>query len=511
MALPKEPRQKMINIMYIVLTALLALNVSKEVLNAFKIVNESIRDSNHSIATKNNQTYADFDKQMKNDPARVGPIRAKADSVRAICTRINNYLDSLKKLVVSESGGLDDSGNIRYDDNLEAPTRVMQNYGQGPRLEKMIGTVRGQLLGMVDPEFRLQLVNTLPLKVEIPRTNDPENNNDWTAAHFKMVPTIAAVTILSKFQNDVKNSESMVIDHLYSQISKQNFVFNQYSVLVSANAGYIMTGQKYEAKIMLGAYSTTVNPSITVNGQSIPVVSGLGTYDVVGGGVGDHTYKVAIALKDQTGKVQVYNTSESYTVGASSFSVSADKMNVMYIGVDNPISIAAAGVPAESVNASLSGGGTLTKTGTGHFIGRVTSVGNVTINVSGSVGGQIKTLGNMVFRTKRMPDPYPTVAGSKGGMLRAALFRLQEGVQSTMPPDFAFDVRTLVTSFTIGFQGQGFPDYIEKNCNSAYFSPEVKSLIGRCRPGTRVYIDNIRAYLPDGTTRNIGSLVYRLN
>ncbi|HUX84636.1 MAG TPA: gliding motility protein GldM, partial [Chitinophagaceae bacterium] len=456
-------------------------------------------------------TYSEFEKQMLVDPARVGPIKAKADSVKLLAARMNTYLDSLKNLVIQQSGGLDDSGDVKYADNLEAPTRVMENFGNGPVLKKRIQKLRDQLLSFVEPAYRQQFVNTLPLKVEIPHTNDPENNNDWTAAHFKMVPTIAAVTILSKFQNDVKNSESMVIDHLFSEISKQNFVFNQYSVLISANSGYVMAGQKYEAKIMLGAYSTTVNPTITVNGQAIPVSAGMGTYDVLGNGVGEHTYNVGIALKDQSGKIETYNSSQNYTVGASSVSVSADKMNVMYIGVDNPISIAAAGVPAETINASLAGPGSIVKSSTGHFIARVTAVGDVTVNVSGSLDGKIKSMGSMQFRTKRMPDPFPTVAASKGGMLKSALFRLQEGVSASMPPDFEFDVRSVVTSFTIGFQGEGFPDYIERNCNSAYFSADIKQLIARCKPGTRVYIDNIKAHMPDGTTRDIGSLVYKLN
>lgn len=511
MSLPKEPRQKMINIMYIVLTAILALNVSNEVLNAFKIVNDSIRASNNSIASKNEETYQQFEKQMLVDPVRVGPIKIKSDSVKLLSNNMNIYLDSLKELVIRESGGRDDSGQIRYADNLEAPIRVMENYGDGPRLENKIQVLRQQLISFVDPAYRQELATALPLKVEIPHATDPENRNDWTAAHFKMVPTIAAVTILSKFQNDVKNSESLVIDHLFSQVSKQNFVFNQYSVLISANSGYVMTGEKYEAKIMLGAYSTTVNPSITVNGQVIPVSSGLGTYDATATAVGDHTLNVAISLKDQTGKIQTYNATQDYTVGASSVSVSADKMNVMYIGVPNPISIAAAGVAAESINASLEGGGTLNKTGTGHFEASVNAVGDVTVDVTGNVQGQTKSLGSMKFRTKRMPDPFPTVAQSKGGLLHAALFRLQEGVAASMPPDFEFDVHSVVTSFTIGFQGEGFPDYIERNCNSAYFSPDVKQLIDRCRPGTRVYIDNIKAHLPDGTTRDIGALVYKLN
>lgn len=280
--------------------------------------------------------------------------------------------------------------------------------------------------------------------------------------------------------------------------------------MISANAGYVIAGQKYEAQIMLGAYSSTINPTITVNGQPIPVQNGVGTFSTVASGVGLHTYNVAISLKDQSGQIKTYTATAEYMVGAPAVSVSADKMNVLYIGVDNPISVAVAGVPAERVSASISGPGSLIKSGPGKYIARVSAVGTVTVNVSAEFDGQVRPMGSMEFRTKRIPDPVAEVAGSKGGTLSAAVFKVQKGVAAVLE-NFDFDAKFVVTSFTIGFDGAGFSDYIEANSNSAYFTDEIEKYIQRCRPGTRVFIDNIHARGPDGTTRLLPPISFKLN
>ena len=336
-------------------------------------------------------------------------------------------------------------------DDLDAPSRVMENWKNGPELKGKMEKLREELLSYYKPNERPSAARVFPLKIEEPPAGSKKN---WTQTNFDMVPSIAAITILSKFQNDVKNSEAQVIDYLYGQINAQDFTFDTYKPLVSANSGYIMSGQQYTAQIMLGAYSSTVNPTITVNGQPLKVENGVGTFSTIGSGVGEHTYNVAVSLKDKNGKVKTYTTSGSYMVGASSLSVSATKMNVLFIGLENPVSIAAAGVPAESVSASISQG-SLQKVGTGNYVAKVSTVGNATVNVSANVGGQTKNLGRMEFRVMRVPDPVAEVGGSKGGRMQSAVFRVQQGVQAVLE-DFYFDLKFPITHFTIGFDGTGF-------------------------------------------------------
>jgi gliding motility-associated protein GldM len=496
----------MVNLLYIVLIALLALNVSAEILDAFKTVNESIHHSNMSIDQKNALIYQEFTKQMQQDPKKVGPLKAKAEQVKQQTGEVNAYIDSLQSLIIAQSGGRNDSGDIVGMDNLDVPARIMENQKNGPELKARLERLRNTLLGFFPPGVRARQAEIFPLKLEVPRR---AGKKTWTVATFDMVPTIAAITILSKFKNDIKNSEAQVIDYLYGQINAQQFTFDTYAPLVSASSGYIMQGQKYEAKIMLGTYSSTVNPTITVNGQPVKVENGVGTFTTVGSSVGEHDYKVAVSLKNKDGEMKTFNTAGSYMVGASSLSVSATGMNVLFIGLDNPISVAAAGVPAESISASISQG-SLQKTGTGQFIARVTNVGDASISVSANVSGSpARNLGTMKFRVMRVPDPVAEVGGSKGGRMQSSLFRVQQGVQAVLE-NFYFDTKFVITHFTMGFDGTGFTDYLEKQSTSALFTPEIKQLLQRCKPGTRIFIDDIRAKAPDGTTRSLPGINFKL-
>lgn len=505
LSLPKPPRQKMINLLYIVLTAMLALNVSAEILNAFKTVNRSITQSNESIDQKNALIYEQFIKQMQQDPAKVGPLKAQAEQVRQQCDAMNIYIDSLKNIIVQQSGGRDDSGQIKKIDDLDAPARVMENQKNGPELEARLKALRNNLLGFYPSDQRAAEAKGFPLTLERPSNSGKKS---WTVSTFDMVPTIAAITILSKFQNDVKNAEAQIIDYLYAKINAQQFTLDTYKPLVSANSGYIMQGQQYQAQIMLGAYSSTVNPTITVDGQPVQVQNGVGTFTTVGSGIGEHTYNVAVSLKDKNGGIKSFTTTGSYMVGAPSLSVSATKMNVLFIGVDNPISIAESGVPSESLSASITQG-SLSKVGNGDYVARVTTVGKAAVHVTGTVGGKQMNFGNMDFRVMRVPDPVAEVGGSKGGRMQSAAFRVQEGVQAVLE-NFYFDLRFPITHFTIAFEGTGFDNYVQEASNSAYFTPAIKQLLQRCRPGTRVFIDDIRAKAPDGTIRNLPSIFFNL-
>ncbi|SFD29948.1 gliding motility-associated protein GldM [Chitinophaga sp. CF118] len=512
MALPKDPRQKMINIMYLVLTAMLALNVSAEILNAFNIVNNSIITSNGSITDKNNITYAQFEKQMAADAAKAAPFKEKADQVKKLSAEMYVYLDTLKETIIRESGGRNEFGDVKSKDNLDAPTRVMENRKQGPELEKRLTELRAKLLTYVDPKAKATFEKTLPLHVVIGKSNGDEHgpkNKTWTQYHFNMVPTIAAVTILSKFQNDIKNSESLIIDDLLAQISVNDFKFDKIRPFVSLNSKNLMEGQTLTASIAVGAYSSTVNPEIVVNGSSVTATEGLGTYTMPVSGIGEKTISGTVTLKKPNGEAESYPFSETYSVGASTTSISADKMNVLYIGLQNPISVSAGGVPAEKVSAGISAG-KMTKTGAGQYSVVVSSPGKATISVSADLDGKVKTLGAKEFRIKYIPDPILKVGMSRGPSMKAAEFKVQGGLRADLE-DFLFDgVRYEVVSYRIGIDAKG-KDYVEGEANSAYFPNSVMGAIRSLRPGDQVYFDNVRVKGPDGRVRDMSNINFKIN
>lgn len=501
----------MINIMYLVLTAMLALNVSAEILNAFNIVNNSINTSNQSITDKNTDTYNAFDAKMKEDAAKTGPFKQKAEQVRLASAEMYTFLDSLKERIVRESGGRDEFGELKSKDNLDAPTRVMENQKQGPLLEKKLTELRGKLLTYVDAKDKARFEKSLPLHIVVGESHGGHSpaKKDWTSYHFNMVPAIAAVTILSKFQNDIKNSEALIIDDLYAQIGKKDFHFDRIKPFVSLNSKNLMEGQTLTASVAVGAYSSTVNPEIVVNGTAVTATEGLGNYSMVVSGIGEKTISGNVKMTNPSGEIVNMPFSETYSVGASTTSISADKMNVLYIGLQNPISISAGGVPAEKVSAGINNG-SITKTGAGKYSVVVTRPGTAMISVNGDIDGKVKTLGNKEFRIKYIPDPVLKVGMSKGPYMKAAEFKVQGGLRADLE-DFLFEgVRYEVVSYRLGIDARG-KDFFEADANSAYFPSSAMPIIRSMKAGDIVYFDNVRVKGPDGRVRDMANFNLKIN
>lgn len=247
MALPKEPRQKMINMMYLVLTALLALNVSSEILNAFKTVDESIRTANAVVDEKNKTTYESFEAKLKKAETaeKAGIWYPKAQQAQKLSAEMSKYIDDLKTELKKESKG-ENIGTPEEKfsiDNLDASTRMLVEGPKGDELLKKLTDFRNQMLAIV-PEQKASFEKSLPLDLSIPKSQTGSTvQNDWKSAYFRMTPTIAALTILSKFQNDVKNSEAQIVDFCHKEIGEVEVVFDEFQAFAGTNSTYLMPGQ----------------------------------------------------------------------------------------------------------------------------------------------------------------------------------------------------------------------------------------------------------------------------
>ncbi|RAJ03902.1 gliding motility-associated protein GldM [Chitinophaga skermanii] len=511
MALPKDPRQKMINFMYLVLTAMLALNVSAEILNAFDIVNNSIVTSNTTLETKNSNSYKVFEKQLGIDPAKVGPFKEKADKVKADAAAMVKYLESIKTEIKVLADG-SDKGELVNKGELNASSNIMQNQGRGAELQKKLEGLRAALLANVSDGKKAEFTTSLPLKLDLPKeaTQGPVKK-DWTAYHFVDVPAIAAITLLSKFQNDIRNSEAIIVEDLLKQIHENDITFDQMQAFVSLNSKNLMEGQTVEAQIMIGAYSSTATPTITVGGTTIPVTNGIGKFSATAAGIGEKSISGTIQLTKPNGEVVTQNFNETYNVGASATSISADKMNLFYVGLPNPLSITAAGYPAESVNATISGGGSITKNSAGHYTVNVNgSAPKVTINVTANHQGKTVNVGQKEFRVKYIPDPVMKVGFNKGPNMKSAEFKVQQGLRADLE-NFEFEgVRYEVISYLMGIDAKG-RDFAEESANSAFFPPKLAGAIKALKSGDLVYFDNIRVKGPDGRVRDMQSITFKIN
>jgi len=498
----------MINMMYLVLTALLALNVSSEILNAFKTVNRSLENTNTTV-DKSTQTIMKSLVDKLNDPKTAEKAQIwypKAQQTVGLSKDVFNYIQSLKDRILIEAGGDPKDPTKRFkEDNLDIATRIMVDKGQGPKLLKMLTDYRANLL-KVDPSIDSAFKTNLPINLDKPASKS-RSGKTWEGAYFHMVPTVAALTILSKFQMDVKTSENRVVAFCHNKVGEVIVRYDTYAAFAETNSSYVMPGDEMEITAGVGAFSKAAQPTVTIEGANVPLdVDGAAHRKLnAASTLGKHTVNVSVTFTDQEGKIQTITKPIEYTVGQSTASIALDEMNVLYIGYDNKISIAASGAGDDKIQASISGGGgSLVKTGGGHYVARVNTVTDdckVTVSVDG------KAVGASVFRVRTIPTPVATVGGfTSGDNIAAGAFKAQTGVGAYIK-DFPLNLKYTVVSFTLTADNAD-GDIEEAPCTGYLWSPQAQTMIKNLAAGRTVTVDAIYAVGPDGVRRHLPSLVY---
>jgi gliding motility-associated protein GldM len=318
-----------------------------------------------------------------------------------------------------------------------------------------------------------------------------------------MTPTVAAITILSKFQNDVLRSGNIVADYCQSQIGKVEVILDKFEILTSQNTNYLLPGQQLEIKAGIGAFSSKAKPTISINGVSQQANdSGFARYTTTAGGGGGGTVPISVSFKDpNTGQVTTKNTTVTYTVGTpSGASIFLEKMNVMYAGVDNPVTISAGSMKAEKMNVSFSKG-TVSRAGGDKWIAKVSSLGEGTITVS----GEGKSF-SFPIRCKKLPPPTPMVGTLKSGSVSTAAFKAMGGVRAILEESEFSGAPFVITSYTIGGFINGEPR--ESQVSGPSFSGNA--IVTSAKPGSIVGIYNIHAKGPDGSDYKLGDLFFNL-
>lgn len=501
MALPKEPRQKMINVMYLVLTALLALNVSSEVLNAFRTMDKSFSNASAVIDNKTNTIFSSFESKLK-DPktSELASIwKPKADKAKQLSDELVAYIEDLKTKIKNEAGS---SGDHFNEKNTNAPTKIMVDEPNGKELLKRLTEYKNNILS-IDPKIEAQFKNSFPLDLSMPPVQN-KSNNTWEAAYFRRTPALAAITILSKFQSDIKNAEAQVVEYCHNQIGEVQVVYDEFQALATANSQVLYPGSEFTITAGVGAFSKNAKPSVTIDGVQVPLnENGLAEYKTVAGNPGSYTKKVNVSFVKPDGTTATLTKDIQYVVAApTGLTVSADAVKVLYVGLDNPISIGGgSGTNASNLKVSISQG---TITGSnGRYIARVTTPGTATITVNDG-----KKTTSFDFRVKTVPTPTAMVGNSRGGRMRVNDFKAQSGVRAELE-NFVFEgIKFTVTSYTITFAGAGYPEFMYKAVSGNSFAP-ARSLIERAQPGSTITIDEIRAVGPGGP-RTLAPIAFNL-
>ncbi|MFZ7115775.1 MAG: gliding motility protein GldM [Bacteroidota bacterium] len=537
-----SPRQKMINMMYLVLTALLALNVTKEVINAFVTINESVELSKDNIDKKNQTTYEYFSKQMEIDAAKYTAVNNQAQNIRKGATDLNKFIDDLKVKLIRTADKVDEGAptpklpDMENKEDYDTPTHIMigDDDAQGKKGEAVV--LRNKL-----EAFKKLIISNAPKGSEadyqkrmdnLLSTKDPVKKEDgkgtWELVSFYHNPVVATVALLTKFQSDVRNAESQVIDDLLGSVDRNIVKLDKLAAKVIANSTVVTIGSDYQADVFLSATSSTMVPEVFIGATwdsvkhdkvggsptALPVEGGYAKYSDRPSSEGEKKWNGVIRVQKPDGSYEGYNFSASYVAQKPSSVVAAEKMNVLYIGVDNPMAISVPGVSNNQVFPSIAGAGGSLKpnsaAGGGHYIATVTTVGEAKINVTAEIGGKKMPMGEFKYRVKRVPDPVATISNSKGGPINKSM--LAAGTLIPQLENFDFELFFKITGFKMSIFAKG-KDLIEYESTGNQLTQPMRDAIAKLRAGDKVFIEYIKAKMATGadqSTRNLSPMAFTI-
>jgi gliding motility-associated protein GldM len=509
MAAGKETtRQKMINIMYLVLLAMLALNVSETILDAFKTIDDSLTASADNVGNSVQQLFTTFEQtRLKESPERAKPVYEKAKQAQQATRELDNYIRDIKKELTEQGGGYDEqTGDLRQRDNLDIGYNVMINQKRASVLKQKINDTREKLRSLLGKEDSKQVSFTL-------NAADPKhhrgNIRKWEDLNFgEGVPLTATFTILSRIQADNKNAESEVVKKILGKMDQAVVNLDKFEAVAVAPTSYLIQGQPYQAQVFLTAYDSRSTPAMDVGGNVIDVKDGRGLYTTSTSREGVFNWKGTIRVKQTDGTIKTYTTPEQqYMVARPSAVVSPDKMNVFYIGVDNPVSVSIPGIPFSSVRIGMSSG-SLTGS-SGKYVARVNSPGTVMVTVSAAIGGKSLVLSQTKFRAKRIPDPVARFSGKSGGNVPTVALKAQDALYANLD-NFDFDAKFRITKFNLIIANPRESASIQSASGNT-LNDAMRSSLNTIKPGSRVIFDNIIAVGPDGSPRQLSPVALTAN
>jgi gliding motility-associated protein GldM len=527
----ETPRQKMIAMMYLVLTALLALNVSREILSAFLVVNESMETTNKQFSAKVDEIYSDFEKQYSINPNKVEDYYNKAKEVRVLSGEMVKYIDGLKAnvIAITERIPVEAADTIRLQyvekkDNYDAPTNYFigsdTKRGEAEVLLAKITEFKQQLLKMISEKDREGF--ELGLKTDGEYRNRDGKEESWQMHHFYRTILAADITILNKLITEVYNAETNVVNYLYSSISAEDFKFDQVSAKVIPNSNYVFQGDKYQAEILVAAYDTKQNPEVYVlegsdtlmesmesRATRIEGENGLVKLELPASSEGTKKYAGLIKMKTPWGTEKKYYFSHEYIVAKPSATISATKMNVFYRGVDNPVSISASGKADSQLFPELSAG-KIIRTDTGWIVRDLPpDAFETTVKINAEDNGTKKFMGQQKFRIKPLPNPIAKIIGAEDGKVNIKKMLANAFLVCQLPDyvDFQYDFK--VTSFTM-FIPQGGGYFVTEISESQMFTEKMKSQIQSLKKNDVIVFRDIKVKGPEGP-RKIESINITIN
>ena len=546
----ETPRQKMIGMMYLVLTALLAMNVSKQILHGYVAVNESIEIAKENMHENNERVFKAFE-EMAQNTAAAKPYLEKAIMAQKEIMETYKYIGEVRVKVIAHTEKKDEktADTMRLDhmektgqiDNYDAPSGfLIGSEAASPKTgpytaSELKGKLKGlydKLIGIVDamqkdPKIKLPADDYDALKkklksIEPDETPLMEGNVKfgWEAKNFYHLPEAAVVTTLNKMQADLKNVEADILQVFSGASGKLAIKFDAIKARVVAPSSYIQAGQPYEADIFLAASSSKlaagdmeiiigVDSAAAASGAKgtlCPIVGGEGKYSQGTGGEGDQEYKGVIKYKNPDGTFKYYPFAGAYKVAKSAATVSADQMNVFYAGVPNPVTAAAAGISPADISVSASGAGVkVAGKGNGKYEFTFSGVGECMVTVNAKTKDGTKSQGPPIkFRVKPLPKPELKLSGKFAPQeLKKSELGMIAGLGAGAN-GFDFQANYVVLSWEVVGKNSGKLASSAGNGNN--LDATGKAVLSKADVGSKVYID-AKIKGPDGKITSVTSAI----
>ena len=501
-------RQKMINLMYLVFIAMVALNVSSEVLSGFVLVERSLTHTIEGAQQSNDNIMKGLSTAYAKNPSKAEPWYRKGLALTAYADSLYNEIDQLRLLIAQEADGKDANPNdVARKDDMNAPTTVMLNplTRRGAKLRESIDAFRTYTTQMVRSDSRREHISEM-------LSTESAGGLSWEQQIFENIPTIASLTMLTKLQSDIRSVEGDVLNDLVQNIDSGDLRVNKIAAQVIPRSQLVMQGSQYEASIVLSSYDSTRVPKIVVNGTTLPESAG-GIYRVTASKAGTFPISgyIETELPDGTAVKQPFQS--EYYVTEPFATVAPTMMNVLYAGINNPISIAVPGVPSQNVTATMTNG-TLTRQGNG-WVAKPAKIGTpaVITVMAKQADGRSTKMAETSLRVRALPDPLPYIQYTdangatkrfKGGRIAKRDLLTANGIGAAIDDDL-LDVPYQVVRFQLLFF-DSVGGVIPEVSNGSTFSTRQRDKIRNMAKGKRFFVSEVIARGPDGIERQIPAI-----
>ena len=537
-----SPRQKMINMMYLVLTALLALNVSKEVLNSFFEVNTGVVRTTTNFSSKNAETYNAFNSAAELNPVKAGPFRDQALAVKKEADNIVDFIQEYKySLVLTvdkevylgqylDLEGEEIEGNkteLTWDnltneqrklnianlsnkENRDASGEILVNSGIASELKSIINDYRKNLIVLAGDNDVLKYNINDALSTKDKLGKGKSGKISWEVYNFEDMPSVGALTLLSKMQSDIRNTEADIIKLLRENIDAGSLKFTSAEAIQIPTSTFVLRGDSFRSQIFISAKDTTQDPTIYVgdydsigpgqyemvgNFDTVKVVNGKGMFSRRTSSAGLQNWGGLVAMKTESG-VKTYPFKGNYLVANKTAVVSPVNMNILYLEVDNPLKISVPGFSAGEITASISNGNLVsTKKNIGEYTARPNKKGKALVTLYAKVDGKKSKMGSVEFRVKEVPPPKAKIqlaSESNGTMMIEKMEMVNSGGVLAELKDFDFKgVRYVVISYRLTGMYKG--EQMKENTKGPAFSDKMVNIIKNTKSGNTITISNIKA------------------